>query len=62
MQLLTLDQHIENIAKLVETTDWLETAKRQVLIHENEYVYETSCEDGEDIVTNLILKEENGKI
>ena len=61
-QLQTLDEHIENIAKLVETTDWLETAKRQVLIHENEYVYETRCEDGEDIVTHVILKKENDKI
>ena len=61
-QLLTLDEHIENIAKLVETTDWLKTAKRQVLIHENEYVYETRWEDGEDIVTNVILKKENDKI
>ena len=31
-------------------------------IHENEYVYETRWEDGEDIVTNVILKKENDKI
>jgi len=61
-QLLTLDEHIENIAKLVETTDWLETAKKHLLIHENEYVYETRWEDGDDIVTNVILKKENDKI
>ena len=61
-QLQTLDEHIKNIAKLVETNDWLETAKRQVLIYENEYVYETRCEDVEDVVTNVILEKENDKI
>ena len=60
--MLAPEQHINNINKLAETNYWLEKAKGHVLNHENEYVYETRLEDGDDIVSNVILKKENDKI
>ena len=60
MQLIILKEHIDFIAKLVENTDWLETAKINVLIQEN--VHETHWEDCENIVINVRLKKGYDKI
>jgi hypothetical protein len=60
-ELLTLDDHVENIDRLVTTTDFANFQNSSaVLIHENEYVSEVRWRDGEDIVTAVILLK-NGK-
>jgi len=60
-ELLTLDDHVENIDRLVTTTDFAKVQNSNaVLIHENEYVSEVRWRDGEDIVTAVVLLK-NGK-
>ena len=59
-ELLTLDEHVENIARLVETSSFLDDTKSQILIHENEFVCEMRWFDRGETVTNVILLK-NGK-
>ena len=54
-ELLTLKDHIQNIAHLVETSSFLEDTKSQILIHENEFVCEMRWFDRGETVTNVIL-------
>ncbi len=54
-ELLTLDEHVENITHLVETSNFLDDTKSQILIHENEFVCEMRWFDKGEIVTNVIL-------
>ena len=39
-ELLTLDDHVENLDKLALTTNFLKNTQNGQLIHENEYVFE----------------------
>ena len=60
-ELLTLEDHVENIDRLVTTTNFAEKQNKQaVLIHENEYVSEVRWRDGDEIVTAVVLLK-NGK-
>ena len=60
-ELLTLDDHVENIDRLVTTTDFAKSQNSNaVLIHENEYVSEIRWRDGAEIVTAIVLLK-NGK-
>ena len=61
-ELLTLDEHVENIARLVETTNILERVLQQTLIHENEHITEIRWQEGNEVVTNVMLKREDDKI
>ena len=54
-ELLTLKDHIQNIAHLVETSGFLEDTKSHILIHENEFVCEMRWFDKGEIITNVIL-------
>ena len=60
-ELLTLDDHVENIDRLVTTADFAKSQNSNaVLIHENEYVSEIRWRDGAEIVTAVVLLK-NGK-
>lgn len=60
-ELLTLEDHVENIDCLVTSTNFAEKQNKQaVLIHENEYVSEVRWRDGDEIVTAVVLLK-NGK-
>ena len=61
-ELLTLDEHVENIGRLVETTNILEKVLQQTLIHENEHITEIRWQEGNEVVTNVMLKREDDKI
>jgi len=53
-ELLTLDEHIENIDHLMTTTDFGETFQPQ-LVHENQFVSEARWEDNGELVTRVFL-------
>lgn len=60
-ELLTLDEHVENMDSFVRNNDGFRlTLARTSLIHENEYVTESRWEDDGEIVTNITLVK-NGK-
>mgnify|MGYP001161500270 CR=1 FL=1 len=53
-ELLTLDEHVENIDRLVREKDFFKTFRPQ-LIHENEFISEARWEDNEQIITRIFL-------
>ena len=60
-EVLTIGDQVENIGRVVTTTNFAENQNKQaVLIHENEYVSEVRWRDGEEIVTAVLLLK-NGK-
>ena len=53
-ELLTRDEHVDNIDRLVKEKDFFNTFKIQ-LVHENEFVSEARWEDNGEIVTRVFL-------
>ena len=53
-ELLTRDEHVDNIDRLIKEKDFLKTHKPQ-LIHENEFVSEARWEDNGELVTRVFL-------
>ena len=53
-ELLTRDEHVNNIDRLVREKDFFKTFKPQ-LIHENEFISEARWEDNEQIITRIFL-------
>ena len=54
-ELLTLDDHVENLDKLALTTNFLKNTRNGQLIHENEYVFENRWKEKNEMVTVVIL-------
>ena len=54
-ELLTLDDHVENLDKLALTTNFLKNTQNGQLIHENEYVFENRWKEKNEMVTVVIL-------
>ena len=54
-ELLTLDDHVENLDKLALTTNFLKNTQNGQLIHENEYVLENRWKEKNEMVTVVIL-------
>ena len=59
-ELLTRDEHCDNISRLVSETDFFKGFKPQ-LIHENEFISEARWEDNGEIITRVFLMKK-GKI
>ena len=59
-ELLTRDEHVDNIDRLVREKDFFRNFKSQ-LIHENEFISEARWQDGEEIVTRVFLMKQ-GKV
>ena len=53
-ELLTRDEHVDNIDRLVREKDFFNTFKIQ-LVHENEFISEGRWEDNGEIVTRVFL-------
>ena len=54
-ELLTLDDHVENLDKLALTTNFLKNTQNGQLIYENEYVFENRWKEKNEMVTVVIL-------
>ena len=54
-ELLTLDDHVENLDKLAQTKNFLKNTRNGQLIHENEYVFENRWKEKNEMVTVVIL-------
>ena len=54
-ELLTLKDHIQNIAHLLETSGFLEDTKSHILIHEKELICEMRWFDIGETITKVIL-------
>ena len=55
-ELLTLDEHVENIDRLVREEDFGRNFNKIAnIVHENDYVSEYSWRDGNENVTTVVL-------
>ena len=55
-ELLTLDEHVENIDRLVREEDFGRNFNKTAnIVHENDYVSEYSWRDGNENVTTVVL-------
>ena len=55
-ELLTLDEHVKNIDRLVRKEDFGKNFNKIAqIVHENDYVSEYSWRDGNEIVTTVVL-------
>ena len=54
-ELLTRDEHVENIDRLINEGQFNSFTQKSKLVHENEFVLETRWQDDNEIVTRVYM-------